>query len=84
MPKTNSDNKPVRSFRLSREGVRQLRSMATTMGRSESDVIEVALDRMYREEIRFNRVLREGDQAENQYHVDSEKEEKNESNRNAA
>ena len=84
MPKTNSDNKPVRSFRLSREGVRQLRSMATTMGRSESDVIEVALDRMYREEIRFNRVLREGDQAENQYHVDPENEDKNESNRNAA
>jgi len=84
MPKTNSANKPVRSFRLSHEGVRQLRSMAATMGRSESDVIEVALDRMYREEIRFNRVLREGDQAENQYHVDPENEDKNESNRNAA
>ena len=84
MPKTNSDNKPVRSFRLSHEGVRQLRSMATTMGRSESDVIEVALDRMYREEIRFNRMLREGDQAENQYHVDPENEDKNESNRNTA
>ena len=84
MPKTNSANKPVRSFRLSHEGVRQLRSLATTMGRSESDVIEVALDRMYREEIRFNRMLREGDQAENQYHVDPENEDKNESNRNAA
>ena len=84
MPKTNSANKPVRSFRLSHEGVRQLRSMATTMGRSESDVIEVALDRMYREEIRFNRMLREGDQAEDQYQVDPENEDKNESNRNAA
>jgi hypothetical protein len=60
MPKTNSANKPVRSFRLSYEGVHQLRSMATFMGRSESDVIEVALDRMYREEIRYNRMLREG------------------------
>ena len=58
--------------------------MATTMGRSESDVIEVALDRMYREEIRFNRTLREADQAGNQYHVDSENEDKDESNRNTA
>jgi hypothetical protein len=58
--------------------------MATIMGRSESDVIEVALDRMYREEIRFNRMLREGDQAEDLYHVDPENEDKNESNRNAA
>jgi hypothetical protein len=57
--------------------------MATIMGRSESDVIEVALDRMYREEIRFNRVLRDRDQAEDQYHVDPEKEDKNESDRNA-
>ena len=80
MPKTNSANKPVRSFRLSHEGVRQLRSMATTMGRSESDVIEVALDRMYREEIRFNRLVREGDQAETQYHIDPENEGKNGTN----
>ncbi|MBA4385310.1 MAG: hypothetical protein C0410_11285 [Anaerolinea sp.] len=84
MPKTNSANKPVRSFRLSYEGVHQLKSMATIMGRSESDVIEVALDRMYREEIRFNRILREGDQVEDQYHVDPENEDNNESNRNAA
>jgi hypothetical protein len=58
--------------------------MATTMGRSESDVIEVALDRMYREEIRFSRTLREADQAGNQYHVDAENEDKDESNRNTA
>jgi predicted transcriptional regulator len=83
LPKTNSTNKPVRSFRLSHEGVRQLRTLATTMERSESDVIEVALDRMYREEIRFNRMVREGDQADNQYHIDPEKEEKNERYRNA-
>lgn len=54
MPKTNSASKPVRSFRLSQEGVSQLRAMASVMGRSESDVLEVALDRMYREEIRYN------------------------------
>ena len=53
MPKTNSASKPVRSFRISPEGVSQLRAMASVMGRSESDVIEVALDRMYREEIRL-------------------------------
>lgn len=43
MPKTNSASKPVRSFRISLEGVSQLRAMASVMGRSESDVIEVAL-----------------------------------------
>jgi hypothetical protein len=70
MPKTNSAKKAVRSFRLSQEGVIQLRSMASTMGRSESDVLEVALDRMYREEIRFNRTLREVTQPEDLYRVD--------------
>lgn len=80
MPKTNSANKPVRSVRLSHEGIYQLRSMAATMGRSESDVIEVALDRMYREEIRFNRSLRDRDQAENQYNLDPENKGKNETN----
>jgi predicted transcriptional regulator len=70
MPKTNSASKPVRSFRLSQEGVSQLRSMASEMGRSESDVIEVALDRMYREEIRFNQFLREGARPEDQYQID--------------
>ena len=84
MPKTNSTKKPVRSFRLSTEGVRQLRSMARTMGRSESDVVEVALDRMYREEIRFNRMVREGGQTEDLYHVDGEKEENDEVHKNAA
>ena len=48
MPKTNYSNKPVRSFRLSGEGVRQLKALAANMGRGESDVIEVALDRVYR------------------------------------
>jgi hypothetical protein len=59
MPKTYTGSKPVKSFRLSEEGIHQLRSMAEIMGRSESDVLEVALDRMYREEIRYNHVLRE-------------------------
>ena len=40
------------------------------MGRSESDMIEVALDWMYREEIRFNQVLREGSRPEDQYQID--------------
>lgn len=66
MPKSNSVSKPVRSFRISPEGVSQLRAMASVMGWSESDVIEVALNRMYREEIRYNRVLREGTQPEDQ------------------
>lgn len=67
MPKTNTVSKPVRSFRISPEAVSQLRAMASVIGRSESDVIEVALDRMYREEIRYNRVLRESAQPEDQH-----------------
>ena len=74
MPKTNSASKPVRSFRISSEGVSQLRAMASVMGRSESDVIEVALDRMYREEIRYNRVLREGTRPEDKYQTDKKNE----------
>lgn len=75
MPKTNFANKPVRSFRLSLEGVHQLRELAGEMGRSESDVIEVALDRMYREEIRFGRLVREQSNPDDAYHVDKENEE---------
>ena len=45
--------KPVSSYRISAEGVRQLKDLAQSMERSESNVIEIALDRMYREEIRF-------------------------------
>ena len=84
MPRKNSTVKPVHSFRLSLESFRQLREMAGGMGRSEGDVVEIAIDRMYREEIRFNRTLREADQAGNQYHVDTENEDKDESNRNTA
>lgn len=75
MPKTNVSNKPVRSFRLSREGVRQLRALASHMGRGESDVIEVALDRMYREEVRFGQLLREGEDPESNYQVTGTEEE---------
>jgi predicted transcriptional regulator len=75
MPKTNYSNKPVRSFRISREGVRQLKALASNMGRGESDVIEVALDRMYREEIRFGQLIREGQNPEDNYQVtETEKE----------
>ena len=78
MPKTNSASKPVRSFRLSQEGVNQLKVMASVMGRSESDVLEVALDRMYREEIRYNRILREGTRPEDQYQIGKGNEGENE------
>jgi len=84
MPKTNSSSKPVRSFRLSSEGVDQLKAMASVMGRSESDVIEVALDRMYREEIRYNLVLRESARPEAQYQVDEGKKTENEIDRDAS
>ena len=57
MPKTKSSNKPVRSFRLSNETLGQLEEMAALMGRSEGNIVEVAIDRMYREEVRFHRVL---------------------------
>mgnify|MGYP000978091191 CR=1 FL=1 len=72
MPKTNSPKKPVRSFRLSQEGIYQLQTIAPTMGRRERDVIEVALDRMYREEVRFRRVgIRDGEKPEDGYMVDN-------------
>jgi hypothetical protein len=78
MPKTNSAGKPVKSFRLSIEGVSQLRDMAYSMGRSESDVLEIALDRMYREEVRFNRAVREKTDPLDRYKVDPSGKEKNE------
>jgi hypothetical protein len=57
MPKTNTPNKPVRSFRLSVETLEQLEALAALMGRSEGNIVEIAVDRMYREEARFHRVL---------------------------
>jgi len=52
---------------MSREGTNQLYELAHQMGRSESNVLEIALDRMYREEIRFNRSLREVSDPESNY-----------------
>ena len=76
MPRKNSAAKPVRSFRISSEGVRQLRELSSAMGRSESDVVEIAVDRMYREEIRFgNLVIAERTNPENEYKVKKENQE---------
>lgn len=73
MPRKNAMTKPVRSFRISVEGVRQLRELSEGMGRSESEVIEVAVDRMYREEIRFgNLSTAEKSKPEDNYRVDRE------------
>ena len=45
--------KSIHSIRLSPEGLGQLKDLSHRMGRSESSVVEIALDRMYREEVRF-------------------------------
>jgi hypothetical protein len=76
MAKTNSTSKSVRSFRLSREGIHQLKALAQDMGRSEGNVIEIALDRMYREEIRFGLRVGEGENAEGNYQAGIGNEEK--------
>ena len=57
MPKKNSPTKQVHSFRFSLDCVRQLKDLSGNMGRSEGDVVEVAVDRMYREEIRFGSLM---------------------------
>ena len=70
MPRKNSTVKPVHSFRLSLESFRQLREMAGEMGRSEGDVVEIAIDRMYREEVRFGTLaISEGQKPEDNYKV---------------
>lgn len=75
MPKKNSTTKPVRSFRLSLECVRQLKDLSGMMGRSEGDVVEVSIDRMYREELRFgNLIIGEGGKPEDNYKVDKKEE----------
>ena len=76
MAKTNFPNKSVHSFRLSREGIRQMKELAQDMGRSEGNVIEIALDRMYREEIRFGLRICEGENAEVNYQAGNKNEEK--------
>jgi hypothetical protein len=75
MPKKNSSTKPVRSFRLSYECVRQLKDLAGNMGRSEGDIVEVSIDRMYREELRFgNLMIGEGKKPEEIYKVEKKEE----------
>jgi len=70
MPIKNSSTKAVRSFRLSLECVRQLKDLSGNMGRSEGDVVEVSIDRMYREEIRFgNLMISEGQNPEDNYNM---------------
>ncbi len=75
MPKTNSSNKPVHSFRLSSESLYQLREIAGEMGRSESDIVEIALDRMYREEVRFGRLIHDRGKPQDSYHTEDNNEE---------
>mgnify|MGYP005822492057 CR=1 FL=1 len=75
MPKTNSSNKPVHSFRLSHESLYQLKEMAGEMGRSESDIVEIALDRMYREEMRFGRLIHDRGKLDDSYHTEDNNEE---------
>jgi len=75
MPKKNSPTKPVRSFRLSLECVSQLKDLSGTMGRSEGDVVEVSIDRMYREEIRFgNLMIGEDQKPEDNYKIEKAEE----------
>jgi hypothetical protein len=75
MPKKNSPSKPVHSFRLSLACVHQLKDLSGTMGRSGGDVIEVAIDRMYREEIRFGYLMTgEGQKPEEIYKVKNKEE----------
>lgn len=70
MPRKNSSTKAVRSFRLSLECVRQLKDLSGNMGRSEGDVVEVSIDRMYREELRFgNLIIGDGQKPEDNYRV---------------
>jgi len=71
MPRKNSSIKPVRSFRLSLECVRQLKDLSGMMGRSEGDVVEISIDRMYREELRFgNLMVAEGNNSEDNYIIE--------------
>jgi len=75
MPKKNSPTKPVHSFRLSLGSLSQIKDLSEAMGRSEGDVVEVAIDRMYREEIRFgNLMVSEGKKPEEDYYVEKEEE----------
>jgi hypothetical protein len=54
------ERKTVHSIRLSPEGIVQLKNLSRKMGRSEGNVIEIALDRMFREEVRFGHLSAPG------------------------
>ena len=74
MTKIQRSRKPVSSYRISAEGTRQLKVLTQSMGRSESNVIEIAIDRMYREEIRFGRLSAR--EVEDTYTIEEYKDEK--------
>lgn len=75
MPRKNASAKPVHSFRLSYESLRQIKDLSTNMGRSEGDVVEIAIDRMFREEIRFgNLSIGEGQSPADNYKIEKKEE----------
>jgi predicted transcriptional regulator len=51
----HSSTKPIQSFRLCSETISQIKELADATGHSRGEIVEVAIDRMYREEIRFGR-----------------------------
>ncbi|MCX6054279.1 MAG: hypothetical protein NTZ74_05065 [Chloroflexi bacterium] len=70
MPEKYSPTKTVRSFRLGLECIPQLKDLSGNMGRSEGDFIEVSIDRMDREEVRFgNLMIGEGQKPEFRYKI---------------
>lgn len=74
LAKIQRSRKPVSSYRISAEGTRQLKELAKTTQRSEANVVEIAIDRMYREEIRFRCLSVH--EAENKYNTEEYKDEK--------
>ena len=66
--------KQVHSLRLSEESRQQLKNLSYKMERSEALIVEIALDRMYREEIRFTHLSI--NETEHQYSIEQHKEQK--------
>ena len=66
--------KRVHSLRLSAEGLRQLKDLSLQLQRSEANVVEIAIDRMYREEIRFGSLAIY--ETENSYVIEEHKEDR--------
>lgn len=50
MPKSNNPTRP-KSFRLSSGTICKLLELAATIGAAQSTVLEIAIDRMHREEV---------------------------------